>query len=441
MKEIGPEHPVTFRQDDTTWFFRCVQDRDSCVLLSAPQMGMTRFIDHLMRVDVQQCYLGDYSSSVFIIRVDSNRLEEMNRWGLCELLLATIKESCYSHPVLAKYFEEIQILHREAITTSNDILAYRNLEMAINLIVNESNIDVFFIINEFDDLYQRLDELELSNLRGIRDTNKYRINYGICLRDHPLKMRNNKFDNFTALILKRIYTLGPYSNSDAEIMILQLEKRKNKPLLKTIRDGIYTESGGHPGLISAIFECINLEDTTKNSTEQLLNNDYVNEICKKIWDYFSEDERSELQQFLSGVVLEQSKIDQLFEKRIFQKKDGKYSVFSPLIEEFIKLRFGKSPSKITLDPSRFTVTIGVNKPVELSQREYALMNLLIVANGTIVTKDQIQKVVYNEEIVSDEAISNMVRQLRNKVEPIKGKQQYIFTSHGKGFYLATELKD
>lgn len=443
MKEIGPEHPLTFRSEAIGWLLERIRARESCVLVSAPQMGMTRLLDFVIRSDVQQHYLADLFPMMLLLRVDSNRLENPDRWGLCELLLTVIKEGCHSHPQAAGLFPELSQLHKEVLITNNGLLAHRYLEMAMSMLVIESNIDVFFLVNEFDELYCTLAELELSNLRAIRDTYKYRVNFGLCLRDFPDRIRKDSKDRLTDLASRNMLTLGPYSETDAETMIRQLETRKNKKLSRKAHRSIIDLSGGHPGLLSAIFDGINdhLPSREILAADQLLNEVSILRACRNLWNGIAEDERIGLEHVAHGQQVA-SHVSNILEKKYLIRRTGQeVSIFSPLFAGYVLRRLTNEPNRLVILPETFQVKIGAALPIDLSQREYRLVATLYVRKGQIVTKETIRDEVYGGEVVSDEAIANLVRQARNKIEPIKSHPQYIRNAHGKGYLLFDEKED
>jgi len=69
-------------------------------------------------------------------------------------------------------------------------------------------------------------------------------------------------------------------------------------------------------------------------------------------------------------------------------------------------------------------------PLSLSQKEHILLELLIRSRGRVVTKEQIERLLYQDEIMSEAALKNLVHRLRKKV----GKGT-IVNVHGTGFIL------
>lgn len=74
--------------------------------------------------------------------------------------------------------------------------------------------------------------------------------------------------------------------------------------------------------------------------------------------------------------------------------------------------------------------IAQGETVALARKEYELLELLIRYRGRLVGKDQIEAVIYGNEIMSEAALKNLVLKLRKKI----GKER-IVNVHGAGFIL------
>jgi two-component system, OmpR family, response regulator len=74
------------------------------------------------------------------------------------------------------------------------------------------------------------------------------------------------------------------------------------------------------------------------------------------------------------------------------------------------------------------------KPVDLTPREYALVELLLLRQGRVVSKSQIEEQLCEwEDALSDAAIEVLVHRLRKKIDPIPGVR--LRTLRGFGYLL------
>jgi DNA-binding response OmpR family regulator len=88
---------------------------------------------------------------------------------------------------------------------------------------------------------------------------------------------------------------------------------------------------------------------------------------------------------------------------------------------------------LTLDPSNYTVSRG-KTPIELTHREFALLEYLIRNPGRVLTKDMITQHVwdYNADILPN-TVEVYMGYIRNKVEKPFGQPTLIRTRRGFGY--------
>ncbi len=69
-----------------------------------------------------------------------------------------------------------------------------------------------------------------SQLRAVRDANKYLVMYGVFFRDLPERLRPSADpdnEDFYELISRNRLGLGPYSKTDTVQIIQKMERRRN----------------------------------------------------------------------------------------------------------------------------------------------------------------------------------------------------------------------
>jgi DNA-binding response OmpR family regulator len=94
-------------------------------------------------------------------------------------------------------------------------------------------------------------------------------------------------------------------------------------------------------------------------------------------------------------------------------------------------------SDVTLDPINFSVSRG-GKPIDLTSKEFALLEYLIRNSERIVTKDAIMQHVwdYDADILPN-TIEVYIGYLRNKVDKPFKQPNLIHTRRGFGYYFGT----
>jgi DNA-binding response OmpR family regulator len=76
------------------------------------------------------------------------------------------------------------------------------------------------------------------------------------------------------------------------------------------------------------------------------------------------------------------------------------------------------------------------RPVELPQRAIAMLRVLAVADGRVVSRDQlIDEVWGRDQALNTRTIDNMVVRLRQAIEPDPEQPRHLLTVHGRGYRL------
>lgn len=93
---------------------------------------------------------------------------------------------------------------------------------------------------------------------------------------------------------------------------------------------------------------------------------------------------------------------------------------------------------LTLNPGNHEVKRG-KRPVALTAREYQLLLLLLERQGSVVSREQIQRLVWNDDRgASSNVIEVYVRYLRQKLEE-GGERRLIHTIRGRGYCLSERM--
>lgn len=79
------------------------------------------------------------------------------------------------------------------------------------------------------------------------------------------------------------------------------------------------------------------------------------------------------------------------------------------------------------------------QPVELTRKEFGLLQLLAAREGRVVTRDELLETVWGHDAPqSTRTVDNHVATLRAKLEPDPSSPRYLQTVHGVGYKLVRE---
>ena len=329
--------------------FSYINGGESFYMVGGPSMGKTRLLDFLMREEVQKHYIKKKEDGeVWLVRVDMNRLSIRDKpWAFFELLLNSTLVELSSHNILNDRKQEFWDVNAKIIESQDLLLALRYFERLVNILCQDNDIGLCFLLDEFDKTYTNLSTDTFSQLRAIRDSNKYLVTYGVFLRDLPERLRSGPDpdnEDFYELISRNMLGLGPYSKVDTVEIIKRMEHRRNFIMTQYQRERLYDASGGHIGFVQVILTTL-LED--EPLFQKLGSADWLAWLSqlpmsidesRKIWRGLSKEEQDGLSAFLKGSYFSISEpiSKLLLAKGLVRKANNTPCLFSPIFEHYVR---------------------------------------------------------------------------------------------------------
>jgi hypothetical protein len=353
--------PFRYREEILKPFFKFVKSGESFYIVGAPSVGKTRLMDFIMGDDfdalrsgldvdhdsVKIKYLGnDAASKTWLVRVDMNRMRREDNWEFLfyELLLNTlllVSSRCEQTEENKEIEQELAALDSRVIESKDILTAHRFFEMAVNKLCRYYGINLCFLFDEFDETYKNMPREAFAQLRAIRDANKYRISYVLFLRDLPERIRKS-IDNesFYELISRNMLGMGPFSMQDTFHIVGQLETRYEYELAEEKREWLCVNSGGHPGLIQALFTLLKDHHHAAAHMQDLewfARQDTVREEFRKIYAGLLKDEQAGLRQIADDQTSVSPAIGKLLlAKGLIKSSGGRMVYFTPLFGYWLK---------------------------------------------------------------------------------------------------------
>jgi hypothetical protein len=347
--------PIVFRQEVLTRFFDYVNSGESFYVVSVSNVGQSSLMDFIVGDEldfsrkgikpnperVKKHYLGDDAAKTWLARVDMNRFGVENDWKFVffELLLNAILLACIkSEPTdeTEKIRETIATLDSEVIKSKDALNAFRFFEMTVNMLCQSYGIKLCFLFEGFDVAYEEMPREIFAHLRAVWSANKYRVCYALFLRNLPEKLRSPlENESFYELISRNMIGMGPYSQQDTYHIIEQLEKRRDYILPQNKRDWLCINSGGHPGLIQALYTIFKDRPSITISPDNanwFSGQESVNEEFRKLWAGLFGEEQDGLRQFAKGNPIPMSPATGklLRAKGLLKPTPGGVDFFTPL---------------------------------------------------------------------------------------------------------------
>jgi len=248
-------------------------------------------------------------------------------------------------------------------------------------------LDVSLLFSRFDDLAR--DPAFSGNLRALRDAHKYRLTFVTATR-HLLPPHTELSELFYAHTL----WLGPLSESDARWNVARYAERKGLKWDDAICQSLISASRGYPSLLRAVCEAH--ADGVSPDVDSLSAHPAVRARVEEFWaDNPAEDEMRR-----SGL-------------------------------ENLPLLVAGRPLKRIFDTPTFDTT-------HLTAKENLLLKHFIAHPDGVCEKDDLIRAVWPEDKVfergvRDDSLAQLVRRLREKIEPDPASPRYIHTVPGRGY--------
>jgi hypothetical protein len=314
---------------------------ESCSLIGVASIGKSNLLRFLMQPDVRQHYLGqDWEQYLFVL-IDRNKLAKVSDWGVLELFLHEIVgslEKAENAERWAPLIERFDKHYSEVVGSRDRLLAQRYLSRWLGAIANSADLRFAFLLDDFDDVMEQLDQALFLNLRALRDDNRYRVSYLFFTRrllTHLREDMETTLESFYELFSHCVHPLTPYKPADAREMVNRLMARNQIPLSEPIIAHLLKVSGGHSGLLRAAFEIVQglSPDQARSALRRSSENYGIEVECEKIWNSLTEGEREVL--LRAARFRQQAESEDVFARHLRFKgllvtsENGESELFSP----------------------------------------------------------------------------------------------------------------
>lgn len=443
--------------------FQQVRAAESTVVVGIPRMSRLRLLQQfLLRPDVQARYLGSAAASTLLVLVDCDRLQNISERALFELMLTGLAERSLNHPAMAELWPHLDRLRWETLGSDSALLAQRNLEHAVAMVlqpggpggVRGDELSLCFLLHTFDAAYVQLGERPLNSLAALAELHWGQLSYVLGLRDTPSRLRPvGASERFERLFAYAPLFIPPDGVAGAYESIMQLERRLGRALPPARRAAIAEASGGHLGLVAALWHA-NLHHSDDAPPLELAAAAALPEIqqeCRALWYELGRDERKAL----GAVARKEPAPDERVTKLLLQKgllvqklaPDAEPSaspglaVFSPL---FALVTSGE-PEHDLIRIEQDQVWRG-DEVIKLTGKQYELVAFLYAQDGRLCTRDELIVELYGAGAPNDDSavarFQQVVRRARTELEQGRGEGNaiYLLNVPSRGYRLVGTMR-
>ena len=454
MTDASAQHESDFRQEEVSELFSLIRAGESASIIGMSGTGKSNLFNHLCDLDTQKRYVSDMKERPIILRVNFHYAPDFTDRSLYSLIMEQLEDlagdAADELDIDQDVLEKIAIDHDALIDAGSELLrVQRQFKRAIRRLMIGSKRKIVFLFDQFDEIYQDAEPRFFANLRGLRESYKYRISYLIFTRDllPNLTPSDPAREEFYELLAPNVMALRPYNERDAKQLLNRIGTRNQLVFNDNDADQFIQWAGGHAGLLRAVLLAVGryevmLVEETDEAIEQLLDVASVRLECEKIWRSLNVQEQKVLHRALQNAELDEAEqviVRTLQLKGVFLQTTP-LRVFAPLFANFVQERDPLWERPLFFDQqSRQVLVMGEPIP-PLTKLEYRLFRLLYERENEVVGKDELINEGWPRAKggVSDEALTAAMARLRRKIEPDTKNPRFFENVRNQGYILRTE---
>lgn len=447
-KNYWSDYPITYRTEQIEIIMGWVTAGESGVVVGGSGTGKSNLAGFLgSRPEAITPFVTDNPDRYLFLHLDINSLPMLTVPFFYRGLVQTLQEA--AERLGPELQQAMQQLTAGQVNWDDAFQVLTILQKAYRLVIYQAGQKVIWLLDRFDAACVKLDAQTLSSLRSLRDQFKGRLCYVVFTR-HPLaRLRNpSEIDEFHEIVAANTCRIGPMVERDALWVTQQMADRLNTTFSPTEVERLLTVTGGLPaflksGCLAVAEGAVSGEQTPSEWVERLLARTEFRRNCQEIWDDLWPEEEMALVALVSGA--DERQIDQAVASYLEQaglltrnSPGAKPRLFSPIFEQFIRRQRGGAPGVIDLHPkTRAVLRDGVPLEFELTPSEDRLLSFFLDHPGELCHKDALVRTVWAEDEVydgiQDDRLAQLIRRLRQKIEPDANQPSYIQTVRGQGY--------
>jgi len=448
------------RDADMRYVTERVIGGDCCALVGVSNVGKSHFLRAWRHPEVLRTYLGEAADRLGFVYIDFNLMLEMSEQGFYELILRSVLTVLRELPTEPTIYDQVNEVYRRVVEPTNPFQVPLSFNEGIITLCEDWPRRLVFLFDEFDEVFQGIDERVFLNLRALRDRYPDQLSYVVAtLQRLSESRRGPEIAEFSELFAHDTRYLGMLSESDALGMIDEFASEEGLEFSPEDRDFVLAQAGGHPGLLRAICHVMaraferDEPDPVRAADYRLLRKRMEDDVivraeCVKLWNQLPSELQGALMDFLADKQIDRVSLRRLEEKGILVKDmEGTYLLLGKAFEGMARRqRLLKEPIQpgVHLDVEAGEVYVDGRAVPVLTDLEYRLMLLLYGQIDKICDKYRIVEAVWGEdyiEEVDDARIEKLVSRLRQKIEPDPTNPRYVVTVRGRGYRLLSRPTD
>ncbi len=326
MSLVLNRYPITYRTEVIERLMPAIQHGDSVAIVGLAGVGKSNLITFIQQPEVIRYYLpASHANRTHFLHLHclpGDQPRDQLFGSIAQMLMALSLRLKLTSPALPASLEPQQ-----------------QLRLMLDFLCQDRDQRIVLVWDEFDALlrHQASDFAEV--LRSLRDDQRASGNLVYVTITHmlPQLIRSDgsfKTGKFFELLKSQIFPLPAYNRNDSESMLDALLRQENLPtdrLNSVLRSNFYGMTGGHCGLLKAVFDAFSptFSLSRLDGRQLVAQNPKVRGACEKIWRHLHKDEQQALAQVVHGGVLSAT-IEEYLIRRGLLVRESPARLFSQL---------------------------------------------------------------------------------------------------------------
>ena len=426
----------------------CIRQGHCCSLVGPSNTGKSFLLRSLPIEEVRLQCAREGSIPPVIVFIDCLEAGDSEH-AFYELLLRRTIEELEVAGVPASTIDNLRDIHSKMLGDIADVAIRSLYASSVRQLGQETDIPLVLVLDEFYDVFRHLPPWPFRQLRALYDALETKVCYITATSHHLEQLRADK-DTYEFRELFHLHTLilEPLIEEDARRFVTYLAEKRGITLSDENISLMVKLSGGHPGILERIYIMLSgrgddLMNPLSITAPELIRERPIEKECERLWSELEAEHDALLTLVERGEQALKNAERKLLEAKGLgvSKKGRSLVVFSPVFETFLREKLtGASQTDIQGLRCDFdTGQIWVDEQevtLQLSEPQRKLVNFLYQKAGMVCTYDEIAEGVWGVgEGVSPGAIYELVKRVRQKIEPDWKTPRYIVTVPGKGYRL------
>jgi DNA-binding winged helix-turn-helix (wHTH) protein len=454
---VFPGAPV--RAQELQQIVDALRQNHCCAVVGPSNTGKSFLLKSLLEEEVRRACAPEGAVSPVMVFVDFLRPVE-GETALYELLLRSVGNELRQLGLAQSLVEAVNEQRRELLRSPAPMAARAWFDDALYALCRDGGVRVVLVMDEFDPTFAALPPAPFKELRVLRDEVGERLMLvtGTSRRLGDLRSDEGTSE-FRELFDLHTLILRPLDEADCCRFIAYVERGQASALDQDRAAWAIRLSGGHPGLLERVCHILmdaeaHLGSSCDDALHALASMWAIEEECRRLWEELEAHEQEGLLAVAGGgrAFLDAPVAQALLAKGLIVRPvDGLWAVFSPLFAAYVRARLDErrqnAPRGLCFNAETGQISMdGHDITRELSAEQYELLAFLCARPGVVCSKDEIARAVWPEDwaagiVPTDAQIYQLVKRVREKVEPDPGKPRSIVTVRGRGYRFEMHPQD